>query len=247
MTELSVTRAAQLLASRQNRKYFLENFYQIPIVGKGASPFILRPYQDTVCDVLDTARNVVGVKARQIGWTTIGVAYAFHDALFNEEHPWLFVSATEDKAFKMLDKAKYALTRLPGWMKKELPSWNMTQSVITFDNGSRIESVPATPSTGRTDSVYGALMDEAAFMEYAPEIWAAIEPNGRDCSSPGQSSLNGIKAGMIPQNGYTEAVNGSFSKNIPLLPKRRSPSQDEPLSLWIWSNPATSRWNLNCA
>lgn len=176
MSELTLARQAQLIASAQNRKYFLENFYQIPIVGVGAAPLKMRPYQEEVVDALDANKNVIGLKARQIGWTTIGVAYALHDALFHEERPWLFVSATEDKAVKMLDKAKYALQRLPGWMKKELPAWNATQTAITFTNGSRIESLPATASTGRTDSVHGALLDEAAFMEYAPEIWAAIEP-----------------------------------------------------------------------
>lgn len=176
MSTLTIARQAQLTASAQNRKYFLENFYYIPVVGKGAVPFKLRTYQEEVADRMDAHNNIIGLKARQIGWTTIGVAYSLHDALFNEEHPWLYVSATEDKAVKMLDKAKYALQRLPGWMKAALPSWNATQTAITFDNGSRIESVPATGSTGRGDSVYGALLDEAAHMEYAPEIWAAVEP-----------------------------------------------------------------------
>ena len=176
MSELSLTRQAQLLASKSNRKYFLENFYHIPVVGKGPTLFKTRPYQDAVSEALDTHANIVGLKARQIGWTTIGAAYSLHDALFNNEHPWLYVSATEDKAIKMLDKAKYALSKLPGWMKKEFPMWNSTQTAITFENGSRIESVPATGSTGRGDSVYGALLDEAAHMEYAPEIWAAVEP-----------------------------------------------------------------------
>jgi hypothetical protein len=136
-----------------------------------------RDYQKDVAQRLRKQKRVIGLKARQIGWTTLGVAYALHDALFNIERPWLFVSKNEDAAVKMLTKAKYAHKRLPSWMKDELPSIvSETQTALIFDNGSYLESVPATASTGRGDAVYGALLDECAYMEYAEEIWAAVQP-----------------------------------------------------------------------
>lgn len=167
-----------LALSRVSKDFWFSNYYYIPVVGKGAQLFKPRPYQNHIAKRIDTAKLIIGLKARQIGWTTIGVASAVHDALFNEEHPWLFVSKNEDAAQKMLAKAKYAYQRLPAWMKKELPNMigGGTQTMVEFENGSRLESVPATPSTGRSDAVYGTLMDECAFMEYAEEIWGAIEP-----------------------------------------------------------------------
>lgn len=162
---------------RESKDFFFENYYYIPIVGKGAELFHLRSYQRDIAHKIDSEKLIIGLKARQIGWTTIGVANAVHDALFSEEHPWLFVSRTEGAAQKMLEKAVYAYQRFPKWMKDMLPKvTTSTQSVLAFSNGSRIESVPATGSTGRGDAVYGALLDECAFMEYAEEIWGAVEP-----------------------------------------------------------------------
>lgn len=169
---------AEILAScRLSKDFFFENYYYIPIVGKGAELFKLRDYQREIAHTIDSNQLIIGLKARQIGWTTIGVANAVHDVLFNEEHPWLFVSRTEGAAQKMLEKAVYAYYRLPKWMRDALPRLvTSTQSALVFENGSRIESVPATGSTGRGDAVYGALLDECAFMEYAEEIWGAVKP-----------------------------------------------------------------------
>jgi len=164
-------------ACRQSKQFFFEHYYKIPIVGKGSQPFVMYDCQKFISDQIDKNPLIIGLKARQIGWTTIGVANSVWDALFHVEHPWLYVSRNEDAAQKMLEKAAYAYYHLPEWMKRVLPRIkSQTQSSLVFDNGSRIESVPATGSTGRGDSVYGALMDECAFMEYAEEIWGAVEP-----------------------------------------------------------------------
>lgn len=178
-----MNREETLLACGLSKDFFFRNFYHIPVVGVGAQLFEMRDYQRFVADRIEapgqagTKKLINGLKARQIGWTTIGVANAFWDALFHEEHPWLLVSRNEDAAQKMLQKAVYAYYRLPEWMKRALPKvTTQTQSVLEFANGSRIESVPATGSTGRGDAVYGSLMDECAFMEYAEDIWGAIEP-----------------------------------------------------------------------
>lgn len=172
-----MTHAEIIAACRVSKDFFFENYYYIPIVGEGAKLFKLRDYQRQIAADIDSNRLIIGLKARQIGWTTIGVATAVHDVLFNVEHPWLFVSRTEGAAQKMLEKAVYAYYRLPKWMREMLPKMEQqTQSAIVFANGSRIESVPATGSTGRGDAVYGALLDECAFMEYAEDIWGAVEP-----------------------------------------------------------------------
>jgi hypothetical protein len=47
---------------------------------------------------------------------------------------------------------------------------------IEFDNGSRIISIPSSSSSGRGRAMFGALMDESAFMENADELFAAIDP-----------------------------------------------------------------------
>lgn len=166
-----------LVACQESKQFFLENFYVIPdIQGGKLVPFKLRPSQRDILDAIEGHNNIIGLKARQIGWTTIGVANALHDVLFNPWRPWTFISRNEDAAQQMVGKATIAYYRLPRWMRQALPKLESeTKGGLEFANGSRIISEPATASSFRGDAVYGMLMDECAFMEYAEEIWGAVE------------------------------------------------------------------------
>lgn len=177
-SELTQAQKAALIASGESKEYFCETFYTIPDISSGRlTKFKLRPYQKEILGAIDEYNRIIGLKARQIGWTTLAVANALHDALFNEWRPWLFISRNETAAQAMVGKASLAYYRLPPWLRRELPRLTSeTKGSLIFDNGSRIESVPATADTGRGDAVYGTLLDEAAFMEYGAEIWGAVEP-----------------------------------------------------------------------
>lgn len=171
------SRSELLIASKESKDFFFEQFYMVPDVAAGGLvPLALRDYQRAILADIEVHKNIIGLKARQIGWTTIAVANALHDALFNEWRPWKFISRNEKAAQDMVAKATLAYYRLPPWMRNELPKLiSETQSGLGFSNGSRIESEPATGSSFRGDAVYGLLMDECAFMEYAEEIWGAAE------------------------------------------------------------------------
>jgi hypothetical protein len=157
--------------------YFFRNYYYIPVVGKGPTLFDLYDYQQQIFETLRDRDMIISLKARQIGMTTVAVAYAMWQAIFHQDSPWLFVSRNEGAATKMLNRGMYAYNRLPPWMRQRIgvPK-NLTQTYLVLPNGSSIESVPATASTGRGDSVFGAILDEVAFMDYAESIWGAVEP-----------------------------------------------------------------------
>jgi len=161
----------------QSPLYFFENYWSIPVVGVGLSDFQLRDFQRETIETLAESDLVVILKARQIGMSTIILAYTFWWAFFHEEVPWLLISRNEKAAIKLLQRATRAFFRLPAWMRLRGPDLvSNTQTLLEFANGSRIESVPATGDTGRGDSVFGVVMDECAFMEYASSIYAAVEP-----------------------------------------------------------------------
>jgi len=172
--------AAQELEWRkcaEDKAYFFEHYYYIPVVGVGATLYHPRDYQIDLHKIIDENTLINGLKARQIGYTTASVAEAVHDLLFKPEHPWLFISRGEDAAIKMLGKALYGFNRLPSWMHDRIGKpTSLTQSTLALENGSRIESIPTTAATGRGDSVYGVVIDEAAFIDNAGAVWAAIEP-----------------------------------------------------------------------
>lgn len=49
-------------------------------------------------------------------------------------------------------------------------------SVIEFDNGSFIESIPTSTEAGRSESLSLLVIDEAAIVRWASQIWAAAFP-----------------------------------------------------------------------
>lgn len=161
----------------ESAEYFFENYYYIPVVGIGPRLFKLRDYQRETLGSIHERDHIVSLKARQIGMTTILVGYALWYSIFHNDSPWLFISRNEGAAQKMLQRAKYAFIRLPKWMKDKIGKpVSETQGMLEFQNGSYLESIPATGGTGRGDSVYGVIMDEVGFMDYGEEIWAAVEP-----------------------------------------------------------------------
>ena len=162
--------------SRVDPRYFFKELWHIPVVGVGAKRFDLFAYQEEVLDTLHDSDFMIGLKARQIGMTTVVGGYAFWSAFFYDNQPWLAVSKNQDGAIKILRRILYGYDRLPNWLKQRNPVVSRSQTYVEFSNGSSIEAVPSVASTGRGDSVYGAILDEFAFMDYPAEVFAAIQP-----------------------------------------------------------------------
>lgn len=163
--------------------WFLENFWSVidPTTFEWTL-FKLRDYQiedgqwflDSM--EIDRARRLV-LKARQIGWTTIGCGIAFHDAWFTHNHRWLIASKGEDDAEDaLITRTKMPYRRLPQWLKDRGPDLlTDNKEEMQFDNGSWITAIPATGSSGRSRVVYGVLYDEAAFVDEAEEMYGALD------------------------------------------------------------------------
>ena len=154
----------------------------------------------------DVPSRNVALKARQIGWTTLGNAFALWSALFHSDLPWLQVSVGQDEAAEALSqKYKVPYSMLPGWMRRALPQVvRDTNEEFKFDNGSGMLALPSTARSGRSRAVYGVLFDEAAFMENAEEVLAGIDPM---CYGPlfMFSTANGM--GNTFHSTWTESMN----------------------------------------
>lgn len=165
--------------------YFLNNYWYIKIPGRRPQVIDLWPAQHDIASTYagrDLSGDplfdqIVSLKARQLGWTTITTAYAFWTVFFNPYLPWLFVSQNENYSIKNLGMVSFGYARLPEWMRRRGPKLtkNTTESV-EFDNGSSIESIPATGSAGRGDAVWGVMWDEAAFAPDPAAMYGALEP-----------------------------------------------------------------------
>jgi hypothetical protein len=160
--------------------YFFEHIWFIQLPKRGAIRPTARPFQIRLAETLEKGGDeaqVIALKARQIGFTTVVAAFAVWTCLFRPDIAWLFVSRNEKAAQRNLRRATYGIERLPAWFQRRMPKI-VAQSTekITFDNESRIESLPASGASGRGDSVYGILFDEAAHMDNPDELYASLEP-----------------------------------------------------------------------
>jgi hypothetical protein len=167
---------------RVNKAAFFETAWQIRRVAQAPSVIKLYDAQRQVLDFYDEggdgAQNLVVLKARQIGWTTITSAYAFYSTFFHEYRPWLFISQNEDYAKKNLGMVKFGWARLPAWIKERpgVPQiLTNTSEQMEWSNGGRIESIPATGSSGRGDAVFGTMWDETAHAPDPEAQYAAID------------------------------------------------------------------------
>lgn len=154
--------------------FFFEHYWKI-LHPQGSRLFELRDPQAEVLDIWMSGDNHMTLKARQIGWSTLIAAFAFHKGFFNEESNILLLSKGEREAKKLLAKCKYGYQRLPQWMKDRGPTLrdNSTQ-VMSFDNDSAIESLPST--AGRGEAATLTVVDEFAFLTNPEDTWAAVEP-----------------------------------------------------------------------
>lgn len=184
LSQLELKREAEWRLCRKDPLYFLEKYWKIETVGVGYGDFKLREYQvEDARAMLDAMQGralprQVRLKARQIGWTTLACGMAMWDVLFHNNHPWIIASVGEDEAKDTLDtRLKIPYSYLPKWMRDRAPALiKETGEEMKFDNQSRILSIPSTSSAGRGKAVYGVLMDEAAFVENADELFAALDP-----------------------------------------------------------------------
>lgn len=164
--------------------YFLNKYWNIEVIGKGYSVAGLRQYQ--VADVRtfekackgDARLRQVRLKARQIGYTTIACGFGFHNGFFNPHHPWLAAQQSEDEAKKtLLGKVRIPYMMLPQWLRDKGPRLTVDNTEeMAWDNGSSFSAIHSGAAAARGRAVYGAIMDESAFMENAEALFAALDP-----------------------------------------------------------------------
>lgn len=182
--------ASELLQEQQYRSYrgsstkdfdacerFLREQVFIQHPEHGAILFDLRPAQLEALHTVMNDRYVIILKARQLGWSTLMACYSLWLAMFWADQQIVMLSKGEREAHALLSKADYAYRRLPDWLKERAPK-RLDRSVgkITFDHGSKIESMPSKEDPARGTAVSLVIVDEWAFLDNSEDAWASIEP-----------------------------------------------------------------------
>jgi len=140
-------------------------------------PFALWPAQVRVLWALMTTRLVIILKARQLGISWLCCWYALWLCVFQPGKTVLLFSKGQDEANELLRRVKVLYERLPDWMRSALPALvKANTEELAWANGSRIRSLPASSSAGRSFTASLVILDEAAFLPFADAIYTALKP-----------------------------------------------------------------------
>lgn len=186
--------------------------------GGGVMPFHLWPAQAGVMWALMTRRLIIILKARQLGISWICCWYALWLCLWQDGKVVLLFSKGQAEANELLRRIKDLYDRLPDWMRAAGPALakDNTEELV-WANGSRVRSLPASQGAGRGHTASLVILDEAAFLQFADQLYTALKPT---IDAGGQlviiSTANGI--GNLFHQLWTKAVAGLSDFTTIFLP-----------------------------
>jgi hypothetical protein len=106
-------------------------------------------------------RPVILLKGRQVGASLAAAALAIHQALYSPDSNAVIVSPTLRQSTEITSRARAGLRNL------DEPLAQDSASLLRLRNGSRILSLPGTPTSVRGWSAQLLILDEAAYIEPA--------------------------------------------------------------------------------
>ena len=166
-------RARKWLRCKVDPEYFIRNFVKIVHQEKGIIPFDMYEFQERALSDLFQYDYTITLKARQMGLTTLLSAYALWLMIFEENKEVLALSYKQTKARNIIKKIKRMNSHLPSWMKESTPIDNQLE--VEFGNGSKASAESTTSDAGRSESASFVIIDEAAFIDNAAEVWSAVK------------------------------------------------------------------------
>lgn len=138
-------------------------------------PFVLWPAQRDVVLPALRERLLVFLKARQLGLSWLLCGYVLHQCAQRPDQTWLLFSQGLLEANELA--RRISLLHHSYERPHELPRLIKDNTgALGWDNGSRALSLPATRRAGRSFTASGVILDEYAFMQWGPELLAAVKP-----------------------------------------------------------------------
>jgi len=153
--------------------YFMKKFYMIQHPQRGRMLFDLYPFQESVLKVFSRDQNVIINKSRQLGISTLVSAYALWLMLFHKDKNVLVIATKQETAKNMVTKVRFAYDNLPIWLKIGTTEDNRLSLRLT--NGSQIKAVSGASDSARSEAVSLLVMDEAAFIDNAEDLFGSAQ------------------------------------------------------------------------
>ena len=154
--------------------YFMRHYIKIQHPVRGTILFDLYHFQeDTLQDFHDYQFNII-LKSRQMGISTLVAAYCLWLMIFNKDKNILIISLRQDEAKELVSKVRFANEKLPTWLKVRCEEDNRLS--LKFANGSQIKATSTTKKSGVSLALSLLIIDEAALIEEAEDLWTSAQP-----------------------------------------------------------------------
>jgi len=164
--------------------YFMKKYCMIQHPTKGKIPFHLYPYQEGALNDFQENDRTIILKSRQLGISTLIAGYALWMILFQSDKNCLVVAIDQNTSKNLVTKVKVMFDSLPSWLKLKAVESNKLS--IRLSNGSQIKAVSSTGTSGRSEALSLVIIDEAAFVDGAEDLWASLQ---QTLSTGGQGIL----------------------------------------------------------
>ena len=195
-TEDIVDPLAEFYLCKKYFIYFIETYgYILDVKNKRVYGITLYNFQRNIMvPAFLNERYIIFRKSRQIGASVVSGLYALWVINFNVAQEVVIISKTRKDAQDFKTKAMVTYEKMPMFLKTKptLDGQNMT--TLKLVNKSKIEVRAQSEDAGRGFTAALVIMDEAAFMPYADDIWGSAYPSVMD--SNGQciviSTSNGV-------------------------------------------------------
>jgi len=188
----------KILAKVVNDPFLFSTFVWVIHPIKGKVKFALYPFQKKVLWYFLMGRFNIVLKFRQAGLTELIAMYCLWLAMYHNNKSIQIISIKETVAKKVLRRIKFVYKNLPSYLQVPIINGTSrtsfgTTTEIEFANGSTITSIPTTEDAGRSEALSLLVIDEAAIIKWANQIWAAAFPT---LSTGGSAILNSTPYGV---------------------------------------------------
>lgn len=230
-TQTSLTREQlETLAKVTKDVFFFSSFVFVIHPIRGKVPFNLYPYQKSVLYNFIKERFNIILKFRQAGITELISLYCLWLTMYHPNKKVNIISIKDTTAKKVLKKIKFMYKNLPWYLQTPIINGRAGEygsaSMIEFSNGSFIESIPTSSEAGRSESLSLLVIDEAAIVRWASQIWAAAFPT---LSTGGSAIINSTPYGLANwyHSTWVDAIAGGNDFNAIRLYWRMHPERDD--------------------
>lgn len=214
----------EYLKCAKSATYFMKKYCMIQHPTKGKIPFHLFPYQEDALEDFQENDRIIILKSRQLGISTLIAGYALWMILFQNDKNCLVVAIDQNTSKNLVTKVKVMFDNLPSWLKLKAVESNKLS--IRLSNGSQIKAVSSTGTSGRSEALSLVIIDEAAFVDGAEELWASLQ---QTLSTGGQgiilSTPNGT--GNFFHKMWVKAESGDNKFKTLRLPWQVHPERDQ--------------------